>query len=91
MFLNDARFASDGIIMLSSLLTYLNPYLNKNLLLAISDLIRLEMRLGKASIDYMSRVHGISQRIQGVTIYRIIPLFVVASLDRDSYPGVKSC
>ena len=45
MFLNDARFASDGITMLSSLITLLNPYSNENLLLAISDITRLEMRL----------------------------------------------
>ena len=90
MFLNDARFASDGIAMLSSLLTHLNPSSNENLFLEISDLTRLEMRLGKSSIDYMLRVRGISQRTQGVTIDRIIPLFVIASLDHDSYPGVKS-
>ena len=90
MFLNDARFASDGIAMLLSLLTHPNPSSNENLIFAISDLTRLEMRLGKSSIDYMSRVRGISQRMQGVTIYRIIPLFAIASLDHERYPGVKS-
>ena len=38
MFQNDARFVSDGIAILSSLLTHLNPYSNKNLLLEISVL-----------------------------------------------------
>ena len=28
--------------------------------------------------------------MQGVTIYRIIPLFAIASLEHKSYPGVKS-
>ena len=37
MFLNDIRFASGGIIMLSHLLTRLNLSLCENLLLAISD------------------------------------------------------
>ena len=90
MFLNDARFVSYGITMLSSLLTHLNPSSNRNLPLVISDLTRLEMRLGKSSIDYMSRVRGISQIMQGVTIDHIIPLFDIASLDHDRYPGVKS-
>ena len=90
MLLTDARFASDGITLLLLLLTHLNPSSNKNLLLEISYLTRLEMRLGKSSIDYISRVRSISQRIQGVTIYRIISLFAIASIDHYSYPGVKS-
>ena len=91
MFQNDARFVSDGIAILSSLLTHLNPYSNKNLLLEIPVLTFLEMRLGKSSIDYISRVCGISQRMPGVKIDRIIPLFAIASLDHDRYPGVQSC
>ena len=63
MFLNDAIFVSDRITMLSSLLTRLNPSYNENLLLVISDLTRLEMRLGKSSIDYIPRVRGIAQRM----------------------------
>ena len=46
MFLNGARFASDGIAMLSLFLTRLNPSSRENLILAISDLTRLEMQLG---------------------------------------------
>ena len=89
MFLNEARFASDGITILSSLITHLNPSSNENLLLAITYITRLEMRLGKASIDYMSRVHGFAQRMHGFTIDCIIPLFAIASLDHKIYPGVK--
>ena len=76
--------------MLSSLLTHLNPSPNENLLLEISDLTLLEMILGESSIDYMSRVLGIAQRMQVVTIDRIIPLFTITSLDHERYPGVKS-
>ena len=49
------------------------------------------MRLGKSSINYMSRVRGIAQRMQGVKIDCIIPLFAITSLNRERYPGVKSC
>ena len=90
MFLKNARFASDGITILSSLITHRNPSSNENLLLEITDLTRLEIRLGESSIDYMSRVRGISQRMHGVTIDRIIPLFAISSLDNNIYPGVKS-
>ena len=48
------------------------------------------MRLDKSSIKYMSRVRGIAQWMHDVKIDHIIPLFVIASLDYDSYPGVKS-
>ena len=48
------------------------------------------MGLGKSSIDYISRVRGISQRIHGITMERIIPLFAIAGLNHDQYPGVKS-
>ena len=37
----------------------------------------------------MSRVRGIAQRMHGVTIDHIIPLFAVASLDHERYPGAK--
>ena len=47
------------------------------------------MGLGESSIDYMLRVRGISQRIQGNTMDRIISLFANASLNHDRYPGVK--
>ena len=90
MFLNDAKFASDGIAMMSSLLTHLNLSSNENLLLAISYLTRLEMILGESSIDYMLRVRVIAQQMHGVKIGRIIPLFAIASLDHERYPGVKS-
>ena len=90
MLLNDARFTSDGITMLSLLITHLNPSSSKNLLLVISDLTRLNMQLGESSIDYMSRVRGISQRMQGITIERIIPIFAITSIDHDRYPCVKS-
>ena len=49
------------------------------------------MRLGESSINYMSRVRGIAQRMHGVTIDPIIPLFAIASLNHKRYPGVKSC
>ena len=41
------------------------------------------MQLGKLSIDYVSRVQGISQRMQGVAIERIIPLFAITIHDDD--------
>ena len=44
--LNDAIFASDGIALISHLLTHLNPSSRKNLILAFLDLTRLEMGLG---------------------------------------------
>ena len=43
MFLNDERLLSDEIAMLSLLLTYLNLSSSENLLLAISDVTRIEM------------------------------------------------
>ena len=90
MFLNDARFASDGIAMLSSLLTHLNSSSSEKLLLVIPDLTCLEMRLGESIIDYMLRVLGISQRMQGIKIELSIPIFAIFSIDHDCYPGVKS-
>ena len=91
MFQKNAIFSSDGITMMSSLITHLNPSSNENLLLAITDITCLEMRLGESRIDYMSRVCGIAQRMHRVTIERIIPLFAIASLDHERYPGVKIC
>ena len=38
----------------------------------------------------MSRVRGIAQRMHGVTIGCIIPLFAIASLDHKRYPVLKS-
>ena len=91
MFLNETRFASEGITMITLFLTHLNPSSSENLLLAISELTCLEMRLGELSINYMSRVPGISQRMQGITMERNIPLFAITNLDHDCYLGVNSC
>ena len=55
MFLNDARFASDRIAKIYSFLPHLNPSSSESLLLAISDLTRLDMGLGELRIDYMLR------------------------------------
>ena len=90
MVLNITRFVSDSISNISHLLTHRNPSSRENILLAISDITRLYMRLGDSSIDYMSRVRGISQRMQGITMNRIIPFFTIASLDHDRYPVLKS-
>ena len=38
----------------------------------------------------MSRIRGIEQRMHGVKIDRIIPLFAISSLDHKRHPGVKS-
>ena len=76
--------------MLPLLITHLNPSSSENLLLAISDLTRLEMRLSKFIIDYMSRVRGISQRTKEINIEGIIPIFSTVIIDHDRYPGVKS-
>ena len=83
MLLNDARFASDGIATLFLLLTHLNPSSSKKILLSISDLTRLKMGLGESSIDYMSRVLGIPQRMHSITMERIIPIFAIVSLDHE--------
>ena len=48
------------------------------------------MGLGESIIDYMSRVRGISQRMHRIPTERIIPIFAIASIDHDRYPGVKS-
>ena len=37
----------------------------------------------------MSRVCGMSQYIQGITMERVVSLFTIASLDHDGYTGVK--
>ena len=68
MFLEDTILASYGISMLYHLLTYLYPSTSENLILAISNLPRLEMGLGESSIVYMLHVRGISQQMQGVTM-----------------------
>ena len=57
MFLNDARFASNGISLLSHILSRLNLLSSKNLLLlTINDLNHIDMLLNETSIDYMYRV-----------------------------------
>ena len=90
VFLDDARFTSHGIAMLSLFITHLNPSSRENLLLAISDLTCLEMGISESSIDFILMVLGISQRMHGITMERIIPLFAISGIDRDRYPGMKS-
>ena len=37
------------------------------------------------------RVRGISQRVKGIIIERVIPLSPIVSLDHDRYLGMNSC
>ena len=48
------------------------------------------MVLGESSINYMSLIHGISQRMRGVLMEKIILLFAITSLYHNRYPDVKS-
>ena len=89
MYLNDIRFASDGKAMLSHLLTHLNLSSSEKFLLAISDLARLETKLGETSIDYMPCVRRISQCMRGVSMDKIIPLFAIVILYHDHNSDVK--
>ena len=75
--------------MLSHLLSHPNPSSSEELPIAISYLTCLEIGIGESIIDYMARVCGISQQMQGVTMGKIIPLFAIASLDHNRYPGVN--
>ena len=68
MFLNNARFASGGISVLSFLITHPNSSSRKNILLAISYLTFLEMEVGESSIDFMPRVRDVSQRLKGLSM-----------------------
>ena len=89
MFLKNIRFFSNGIAILSHLLTHLNPSSSENVLPAISEITSLDMGLGNTSIYYMYRVRGISQRLQGVLAEKVIPLFSIVILDHNRYPSVK--
>ena len=88
MFLNNIIFSSDRISMISNLLTHPKPSSIENLLLSNSDLTCLDMGLGELSIKYMSHIHSISQQMCGFSMEQIIPLFSIAGLDHNQYPGV---
>ena len=89
MFLIGPRFASNGVTMLLSLLTHLNPSSRKKHLLVISDLTRLEMGVGKISINIMSCIRGVSQRLKRVSMEQITPLSPIASLEHYRYPSIN--
>ena len=48
--------------MISPLLTNLKSSSSEKTLLYISDITRVEMKLGKTRIEYMLRIRSISQR-----------------------------
>ena len=62
MFLNYIKFATYRISMISPLLTNLKSSSSEKTLLYISDITRVEMKLGKTRIEYMLRIRSISQR-----------------------------
>ena len=89
MFLNNDRFSFDRIAMILHIITQLNPSSSENFLLTINYLNHLEMSLGESSLEYMSRVRGVSQRLQGILIDWIIPPFAIVSLYHNRYLGIK--
>ena len=48
------------------------------------------MSLVEYIIDYMSHVQGVSQRLQGIYMDKIISLFATSRLYHDHYPGIES-
>eukprot|EP00581_Thalassiosira_minuscula_P002424 CAMPEP_0183736440 /NCGR_PEP_ID=MMETSP0737-20130205/49280_1 /TAXON_ID=385413 /ORGANISM="Thalassiosira miniscula, Strain CCMP1093" /LENGTH=643 /DNA_ID=CAMNT_0025970447 /DNA_START=56 /DNA_END=1984 /DNA_ORIENTATION=- len=86
--LNVPAFVTDGFKMFHALHQRVNPSSTANKLQAVIDLVALGMAPDDTSGTYMHRVRGIRDRLEKVTIDELLPLFAIANMDKDRYPGL---
>ena len=75
MFLSNDSYKTDGIAMLDAIIEHLQPTHAEHLLAAVTDLSDLTYKPTDTSISYMKTVQEISERLKGVDILRLVPLF----------------
>jgi len=74
--------------MLDALLANLAPSHAKTLLEAVEQLSRFSMTPAEDATSFMQRVRSLAERLDGVVLSQLMPLFAIANLDKDRYPGL---
>ena len=88
MFLTNDSYKTDGIAMFNTIIEHLEPTHANHLLATIMDLFELTYKATCTSIPYMKTVCKISEHLKGANIIQLMPLFAIANLDQDKYPGL---
>ena len=76
--------------MFDAIIEHLQPDHAKHLLVAITDLSDINYKATDTSISYIKMVYDIGECFEGVDIIQLVPLFAIANLDQDKYPGLMS-
>jgi hypothetical protein len=87
-FLNNARFANDGIAMMASLVETINPSRPEHRLQDVRDLSSLEQGSQESTSSFMAQVCGFASRLTGVSINDLVPLFTMIGMNHDAYSGL---
>ena len=83
LFVNDIRYDHDGFAMLARLIDKLNPNTPESVMLTVLELNKLKQGATEDGTTFLSRLKGIENRLATCNIQDILPLFVLANLDRS--------
>ena len=87
-YLNNPRFANDGIAMVASLTDKISPSRPENRLQDDRGLAGLEQGSQEGTSSFMARVRGYKSRLTGVTINAIMPFIALIGMDHEKYSGL---
>ena len=85
--LQDARYDSDGFLMLKHLLEHLQLDSHQNKFLNVLEYANLARANNETEASLISRAKGTHNVLQGVSIADCMPLQILSCLS-DSYPGL---
>ena len=89
-FLNNPTYVNNGFGMLSAFIDYLNPSNPEHRLHDIREVSRLDQGANESTATYLSRVRGFANRLAGVSMDSVMPLFAILGMDHSKYDGLLS-
>ena len=89
-FLNNPAYVDNGFGMLYTFIDYLNPSNPEHRLNDIREVSRLDQGAGESTATYLSRVRGFANRLAGVSMDSVMPLFAILGMDHSKYDGLLS-
>ena len=89
-FLNNPKFTNNGFEMLDDFIGTIHPSRPENRLSNVRLLGALEQRSQENTAAYFERVRGFAQRLKGVTIDTLMPLFALNGMYQSLYNGTLS-
>ena len=87
-FLSRPEYVNRGFEMLHHLILHLNPSRPEHRLNDVRSLAAINMSSTETTSSYMLRIRTISNRLPGIQIDTLFPLFTIMGLDNERFGGI---